>query len=58
MSRWPGKDTYRVLVRNYYDYDIHVQAGSVEEALAIAEKTYGKDHKILSAEKFNYWEIK
>ena len=58
MTRFAGKDNYRVVVRNYFDYDIYVQAASVEEALAIAEKTYGKDHQILSAEKFNYWEIK
>ena len=57
MSRFPGRDNYRVVVRNYYDYEIFVQATDPCDAREIAEKTHGKDHKILTVEKYNYWEV-
>ena len=55
MPRIPGKDNYRVVISKYFDYDIFVQASDPEEAERLARQRY-PDHRLLSVEKYNYWE--
>lgn len=56
MTRLAGRDNYKVVISKYFDYEIFVQGINEDDALAMAAKTY-PDHRILSVEKYNYWEV-
>ena len=56
MTRLAGRDNYKVVVSHYFDYEIFVQGLNEENARELATQRY-PDHRILSIEKYNYWEV-
>lgn len=51
------QNNYRAIFRGTYDYPVFVRANDIVEAREIAQKTYGGCHKLISLEKYNFWEV-